>query len=798
MALEALPRLRGGTSAARQQLPFWGDAASWDQPQYYQTFEASRRPQRNGGVSNIFPDNRDTLLIRGPGGLLINHYDSVTGQWMQVPNAPVLSDAAGWADPAYYSTIMMADIDGDGIAELLARDSTGIKVWKYDSTAAQWNQMPDGPATSDAAGWHNPQYYSTLQCADIDDDGAFELIGRGEDALYVWKYDPSSQTWPQLAELPDLSDANGWNQPQYYSTIQCRDINLIHQPIIIARGANGLQGWAYGNGGFAPVPANPAWSDANGWNQPQYYSTIQIAATGLGPTIGDAPGQTIMGRGPNGIEAWYLSTEPDWQQIPFTPLLTDAQGWDKPEYYSTIQFVDIDGDGVVEMVARGPQGLQAWKLQQNNDGSYSWVPLPNGPGWSDAAGWNQVQYYSTVQSAWDGTQGLIVARNSRFVETWGYDATAQAWSQTSNAAFPSFIGDQLTAYNYLTNQWNILGTNGGGVRYVYNDQSADFSRWRDELQFNQIPAPGNVSADDWNAVSTQIMNELTWVINVQKWYGTGGLVNTQITDTFLGEQLTLYTVGPYLSFSNDNTATLALSIIALIAGALAAVLGFPELEAGVAASIVGVIGYAFSAAEVALPGQGGSFQAQYDQLQAVLADGFNAALTQLGNNLFAITGGRDSSGYVPGDYGLLSAIGQMIETTVWNWPVNSTNLVAQMQRGYAIEVWKVLFNTYQAIAGSNTWGIGVNTYATTYVPYNYPTSNAIWNGPATNQNGDPVYCNHWLYIGGLTSLTYPPAGTLTAQFDPPVDGQVFPLGIPAAEVFQGQNGWPLMNTEDMA
>jgi hypothetical protein len=453
---------------------------------------------------------------------------------------------------------------------------------------------------------------------------------------------------------------------------------------------------------------------------------------------------------------------------------------------------------MVEMVARGPQGLQAWKLQQNNDGTYSWVPLPNGPAWSDAAGWNQVQYYSTVQSAWDGTQGLIVSRNSRFVETWGYDATAQAWSQTSNAAFPSFIGDQLTAYNYLTKQWNILGTNGGGVRYVYNDESADFSRWRDELQFNQIPAPGNVSADDWNAVSTQIMNELTWVINVQKWYGTGGLVNTQITDTFLGEQLTLYTVGPYLSFSNDNTATLTLSIIALIAGALAAVLGFPELEAGVAASIVGVIGYAFSAAEVALPGQGGSFQAQYDQLQAVLADGFNAALTQLGKNLFAITGGRDSSGYVPGDYGLLSAIGQMIETTVWNWPVNSTNLVAQMQRGYAIEVWKVLFNTYQTIAGSNTWGIGVDTYATTYVPYNYPTSNAIWNGPATNQNGDSVYCNHWLYIGGLTSLTYPPAGTLTAQFDPPVDGQVFPLGIPAAEVFQGQNGWPLMNTEDMA
>jgi hypothetical protein len=230
MAGKVHPRSRGATSAARQQLPFWGDAPGWDQPQYYETLQAGRRSQRNGGMSNIFLDdnNKDTLLIRGPGGLLTNRYDSATGQWMQVPHAPALSDAAGWADPAYYSTIMTADIDGDGIAELLARDSNGIAVWKYDSTARQWNPMPRGPATSDAGGWHNPEYYSTLQCADIDSDGAFELIGRGGDALYVWKYNPSLQTWSQLAELPDLSDAKGWNQPQYYSTIQCQDINLIN------------------------------------------------------------------------------------------------------------------------------------------------------------------------------------------------------------------------------------------------------------------------------------------------------------------------------------------------------------------------------------------------------------------------------------------------------------------------------------------------------------------------------------------------------------------------------------------
>jgi hypothetical protein len=102
-------------------LPFWCDTAGWDQRQYYETFQASRRSHRNGGTSNIFGDYSDTLLIRGPSGLLTNCFDAATGQWMQLPNAPGLSDVAGWADPAYYSTIMTADIDGDSIAELLLK-----------------------------------------------------------------------------------------------------------------------------------------------------------------------------------------------------------------------------------------------------------------------------------------------------------------------------------------------------------------------------------------------------------------------------------------------------------------------------------------------------------------------------------------------------------------------------------------------------------------------------------------------------------------------------------------------------
>ena len=76
----------------------------------------------------------------------------------------------------------------------------------------------------------------------------------------------------------------------------------------------------------------------------------------------------------------------------------------------------------------------------------------------------------------------------------------------------------------------------------------------------------------------QIIKELGWAYSVNLWYGT--LAPNQITDTFLAKSLSLYTVGPYLNYSDNDTTELTLSILALIGGAIAAALGFPELEAG--------------------------------------------------------------------------------------------------------------------------------------------------------------------------------------------------------------------------
>src|SRR5437763_15800338 len=43
--------------------------------------------------------------------------------------------------------------------------------------------------------------------------------------------------------------------------------------------------------------------------------------------------------------------------LPPTPAWGDIGGWDQPQYYGTIQLADIDGNGRAELIGRGPSGI---------------------------------------------------------------------------------------------------------------------------------------------------------------------------------------------------------------------------------------------------------------------------------------------------------------------------------------------------------------------------------------------------------------------------------------------------------
>jgi len=355
--------------------PAWSDAGGWNRPEYYSTIQ----------TGDIDGDGRAELLARGAGGMQAWEYEK--GGWHRLPDGPAWSDAGGWNAPEYYSTIHTGDIDGDGRDELLARSASGIQVWAYE--AGGWEQLPDGPAWSDAAGWNSPEYYSTIQTDNVyghaGPGSLDELLARYAQGIEVWQL--LGAEWFQLSDGPAWSDADDWNAPEHYSTIQTGDVDGERRHELLGRGWNYMETWDVLGAEWFELSEGPVWSDANGWDAPATYSTIQT-----GNIDGDGRDE-LLARSVSGIEVWAFDRG-EWQRLPNGPSLSDAAGWDAAQYYSTIQTADIDGDGRAELLARSAIGIHVWAF----DGS-AWQQLPDGPAWSDAAGWNRPEYYGTIQTA---------------------------------------------------------------------------------------------------------------------------------------------------------------------------------------------------------------------------------------------------------------------------------------------------------------------------------------------------------------------------------------------------------------
>jgi hypothetical protein len=164
--------------------------------------------------------------------------------------------------------------------------------------------------------------------------------------------------WRSIILGPKLSDAQQWNKPEYYSTIQCADINGDGQAEILARYIGGILAWYYdkSKGQWYSLPGGPQWGDVNGWNRPEYYSTIQCADF-------DGDGQKeLIGRSISGILMFRYDTDGrQWTSLPDGPKWSDADYWNRPEYYSTIMAAELDGYGQDELIARSSGGMGSWQ-----------------------------------------------------------------------------------------------------------------------------------------------------------------------------------------------------------------------------------------------------------------------------------------------------------------------------------------------------------------------------------------------------------------------------------------------------
>jgi len=324
------------------------------------------------------------------------------------------SDANGWHAEQYYSTIKYVDLDLDGKPELCARDSGGL--YCYKNNGSSWVSSTFSMPFSDANGWNQPQYYSTISYPDINGDGRPDLCAR--DSGYLSCYQNNGTSWVSTQFNIGWSDANGWNQPQYYSTISYPDLDGDGRADLCARDSGYL--YCYRNNGTSWVGTSfqQPWSDANGWNQPQYYGTINY------PDLNGDGRADLCARDTGGVHC-YLNIANSWQSSMFTMPYSDAMGWAAQKYFATISYPDINNDGLADICARD-SGYYQCQLNNGRNWAFAGhiVPMSDANGWGERRFYSTIRFadinadgrtdfcvrdsggfycLSNISSAWQGT-----------------------------------------------------------------------------------------------------------------------------------------------------------------------------------------------------------------------------------------------------------------------------------------------------------------------------------------------------------------------------------------------------------
>jgi RTX calcium-binding nonapeptide repeat (4 copies) len=775
--------VRLGSQSASFALPSWSDA-SWSDPDRNETIQ----------TGDLDGDGDDELIGRGSSGIEAHDFDPKVGQWVPLGSltgdtAP--SDAGDWDQPQYYSTIQTADLDGDGADEVFARYAGGIVAWKYDPPTRSWTTLPvlDGPgAPSDAAGWDQPQYYSTIQAAHLFDDRAEQIFARSKDGIAVWQYLPESRSWDQRETFTGASapsDVNGWDAPEYYSTIQSADLDGQGADEIFARSASGLVAWDFNFGVWrrrASLVGPSAPSDANDWDLPQYYSTIQA-----GDVDGDGADE-VFARDESGIVVWkYHYDVPSfdlnstWEQLPgFTGAgaPSDDQGWDQPEYYSTIQAANVDGGGSDEVIGRSAAGIESWALRGGD-----WVAFPTEGDFSDENSWNLERYYSTIQTADidGGKADELLARYLVGMVTVGFDRSRRTWGGFS-AQFPPFDSGGLEeAYQAINRELGGTLNPDFDLRQEYAT-GARLGHWAKEL--TKMANPPGVPSADWNEVKGQLLRELANSMAVVEWYA---YLKDQTDSLFLSQSMD--TTGQLLNYNLKSKQEMEMEEQELFESVLDGLEAFAAVEAVEDATVV----------LASLAGGAVSAGMAVDDMSSAI-DGVEGTLIEIETQLEADFNGADSGladaqQEIIGDYGLQTTVTELLNTGTWTKLVGDDLNVAMAsaERNYSLSIWQTITPLI--------WG-AYQYPAWTSMDYHWcgnPHKDTCdWQGP----DGKP-----WQVIlsipsecgGGLPEhggcgsadpalrkqlFSAPSDSCSTSQWDADCN-----LGVPPADVFLGQNGW---------
>src|SRR5262249_28028720 len=142
-----------------------------------------------------------------------------------------LSDALGWSAAGAAATTQLADVDGDGRADLCARSATGIACAVASASGsfgslAPWPAPIDG--SDDAADFGDADGFAAgaraIRFGDLDGDGKADVCGRAPEGVRCAKSRGAGFA-PATVWSTAFADDSGWLSPAYGDSLELADVD---------------------------------------------------------------------------------------------------------------------------------------------------------------------------------------------------------------------------------------------------------------------------------------------------------------------------------------------------------------------------------------------------------------------------------------------------------------------------------------------------------------------------------------------------------------------------------------------
>ncbi|WP_282048039.1 FG-GAP-like repeat-containing protein [Sulfitobacter mediterraneus] len=299
------------------------------------------------------------------------------------------SGAGGWDNAEHIRTL--ADINGDGMADIAGFGETGVQIAHSDGTQFESATTAINDFTQNAGGWRVDTHDRAL--GDVDGDGLDDIVGFGGSNVIVALSDGSGFETIELWSNGFDSDA-GWTSSRHERDVA--DVDGDGLADVVAFGENQVTVALSTGTGFE---AGQRWSTDFGYNDGwRMDDHVRVLDDVNGDGLAD-----IVGFGSDGVSVATSNSSGFDETELWLDEAAAGSDWNAADHTRTI--ADVDGDGLSDVVSFGADGV--------------YVALSTGTGFDDATSW------STLMGASEG---------------WTNDADARAVADVDGDGMADLVG----------------------------------------------------------------------------------------------------------------------------------------------------------------------------------------------------------------------------------------------------------------------------------------------------------------------------------------------------------------------